>query len=466
MGNGEMERKTKIVCTIGPATSSEQQLRSLIEAGMNVARLNFSHGDHESHGVVIDRLRALSEQLDKPIAILQDLAGPKVRVGSFADGFVELETGDLFTLTTRAVEGDKKKVSVNYAGLPGEVSRGDRLLLADGTLELTVEAVSDTDLECRVVTGGKLSSRKGVNCPSGLTGLSVLQEKDLRDLEFGLEKGVDYVGLSFVRTAQDVQMAKREIADHGANAPVIAKIETQLALRNFAEILKEADGIIIARGDLSIETPFSEVPVVQKQLIARANRAAKPVITATQMLWSMVHHPQPSRAEVADVANAIMDGSDAIMLSDETTVGKYPVRAVKTMDRIARDTERSGLEFGWEEEQPEERVPSSEREVARVGCELAEVLGVDLIGTITMSGETARFAASHRPTRPILAATPNRDTYRRLSLVRGVEPILFSCDSGTADATVGRALDALRKRGWSDKKGVFISRDRVRVGQV
>jgi pyruvate kinase len=339
------ERRTKIVCTIGPATSSRPQLRALIEAGMNVARLNFSHGEPAEHVAVIADVRALGRELDVPVAVLQDLAGPKVRIGELPGGSVELEPGGRFTLTTRSVEGSRERASVSYAGLPGAVHAGDTLLLADGAIALRVERVTGEDVECEVIVGGRLGSRKGVNVPSGLPGLPILGDKDLRDLRVGLEHGVDYVGLSFVRSANDVQVARDHMERLGGRAPVIAKIETRAALDRFDEILDAADGIMIARGDLGIETPFARVPIVQKRLIAEANRRAKPAITATQMLFSMVSSPQPTRAEVADVANAVLDGSDAVMLSEETAIGSHPVRAVQVMAEVALETERAWPEL-------------------------------------------------------------------------------------------------------------------------
>jgi pyruvate kinase len=297
------ERRTKIVCTIGPATSARAPLRALLERGMNVARLNFSHGNPAEYETVLAEIRALSEELGIATAVLQDLAGPKVRIGTLADDSVELEPGRPFTLTTRQVEGSRDRVSVSYARLPAAVGVGDTLLLADGVILLRVERVTDEDIHCQVVVGGRLGSRKGVNIPSGLPGLPILDEKDLR---VGLGQGIDYLGLSLVRSAAEVRAARGHIERLGGRVPVIAKIETQAALDHFDEILDAADGIMIARGDLSIETPFARVPIVQKNLIAEANRRAKPVITATQMLFSMVSSPQPTRAEVADVANAIL----------------------------------------------------------------------------------------------------------------------------------------------------------------
>jgi pyruvate kinase len=463
------KRNAKIVCTIGPATSSRLKLQELIEAGMNVARLNFSHGDYQGHQSVINQVRQLSQETDEPIAILQDLAGPKVRVGRIDGGSVHLEAGERFTLTTHEIEGNKSTVSVSYSQLPQEVKTGDNLMLADGTIVLEVEEVEETEIHCRIAYGGQLSSRKGVNSPSGLYGLPILGGKDLEDLQFGVDQGVDYLALSFVRNAADILTAKDQLARTGASGiPVIAKIETQAALNNFDEILHEADGIMIARGDLSIETPFTKVPILQKQLITKANHAAKPVITATQMLWSMVKNPFPTRAETADVANAVMDGSDAVMLSDETTVGDYPVNAVKTMDAIVRDSEKSGLQIGWQHSRTvsEDTPQASDEEVARAACQLAERLGTDFISTVTRSGRTARLAAKYRPAQPILAATPNRVTYRRLALIRGVVPILIPEDSSSYEELVLKARDLAREAGLKGKEGVFVSKNLVRYGRL
>jgi pyruvate kinase len=424
-----IERRTKIVCTIGPATSSPAQLRALLESGMNVARLNFSHGEPAEHGAVLAAIRALGGELDVPTAVLQDLAGPKVRVGSLEHGIVELEPGRRFTLTTRPVEGSRDRVSVSYARLPAAVGVGDMLLLADGVIHLRVERVTDEDIDCEVVVGGRLGSRKGVNVPSGLPGLPILADKDLRDLRVGLEQGIDYLGLSFVRSAEDVRAARAHIERLGGHVPVIAKIETQAALDHFDEILDAADGIMIARGDLSIETPFARVPIVQKHLIAEANRRAKPVITATQMLFSMVSSLQPTRAEVADVANAILDGSDAVMLSEETAIGRHPVRAVEVMAAIALETER-------------------------------------VVVTVTRTGETARLAAKYRPAQPIVALTGDPETGRRVALVRGVLPLLLPASSQEPREMIEVARRAARERGWRDMRAVFVSHDWLWTGRL
>ncbi len=451
------ERKTKIVCTIGPATESPEQLQALLEAGMNVARLNFSHGSHAEHGQRITHLRRLAETLGTPLAILQDLAGPKVRIGTFAQGAIELQTGDHFTLTTRAVPGTTQEVSVSYEHLPQEAKPGDVLLLADGNLELEVKQVSEHDIHCWVVVGGMLSAHKGVNCPSGLLGLPILNEQDLQDLRFGVQQGVDYIGLSFVRTAEDVYTAKRAIAACGSDTPVIAKIETQAALTNVSEILRLADGIMIARGDLGIETPFARVPQIQKQLIRETNAQAKPIITATHMLVSMVGAPRPTRAEVADVANAVLDGSDAVMLSEETAVGQYPVRAVQTMAAIARETEQTTVRMTDWDDAPANTAAPEVAVMAEAACHIAATLRVAAIATVTVSGLTALSIAKYRPPQPIVAITPRPETYQRLALVRGVTPLLLPTETQDRQEMVQASKALLRAHGLAGRKVVIVS---------
>ena len=460
-------RKTKIICTIGPATSSEERLGELLDAGMNVARVNFSHGDAAGHGQVIDRLRRLADERGTPLAILQDLGGPKVRVGTFGTdgrGSATLEVGTRFTLTTRKVEGSANEVSVSYDGLPGEVEPGARILIADGAIQLEAREVTKTDIVCEVTVGGPLTARKGVNCPSGLFGLPILGEKDRADLRYGIEKAVDYVGLSFVRTGQDVRVAKQAIADLGVDTPVLAKIETRAALDNIDEILDEADGIMVARGDLGIETPLAQVPIVQKRLIADANRAAKPVATATQMLWSMVRAPRPTRAEVADVSNAVFDGSDALTLSEETAVGAYPIEVVRVMDSIVREAEGAVFTMPsdrrWRSPSDEERTSGRFRTdtMARAACQIANTLEVDCIVTVTVSGWAARFVAKHRPVQPVLAATPVPAIYRRLALVCGVTPLMLPDGSASREEMMQAAESLVAQRGWEGKRAVLVSR--------
>ncbi|MDI6726262.1 MAG: pyruvate kinase [Smithellaceae bacterium] len=332
-------RKTKIVCTIGPACDSEAIIEQMITAGMNVARLNFSHGTKEYHGEKIRLIRQISARMGVPVAILQDLAGPKIRVGKIPEPGIMLAPGRKFVLTSRKVYGLADAVSISYPDLPGEVKKGDRLLLADGLMELVVEDMTETDIFCRVITGGLLSSHKGINLPTGTIKAPPLTAKDKIDLLFGLANQVDYVALSFVKSGDDIRTIKRIIAENGKDTPVIAKIEKHEALENMDDIIINADAIMVARGDLGVEIPPEEVPLIQKKMIRSANLLGKPVITATQMLRSMVNQPRPTRAEAADVANAVLDGTDAVMLSEETASGNYPVEAVGFMNRIASTAE-------------------------------------------------------------------------------------------------------------------------------
>jgi pyruvate kinase len=416
-------RKTKIVCTIGPASRDPQILEQLIHAGMNVARLNFSHGSHEEHGEHIANIRQISEKLNKPVAILQDIAGPKIRIGEFRDGAVTLESGQSFTLTDHAVPGDAQRVSVNYQGLPRLVQMGDLLLLSDGTLELEVIEADDHSITCRVLVGGTLSSHKGVNLPSRSTGIPILTDKDKQDLRFGLDQGVDYIALSFVRSAMDINEVRNILRDRNADTPIIAKIEKPEALKNIDAILEAVDGLMVARGDLGVEIPFEQVPLAQKKLIHKANVAGKPVITATQMLESMVNSPRPTRAEVTDVANAVLDGTDAIMLSEESAMGAYPVRAVQAMHRIAEDAEKHFPYREWTDRIERSEDNGINESVAHAACEMAENLDIHVIITCTQSGTTARQVAKHRPPYPILAPTPQQSTYLRLALIWGVVPL-------------------------------------------
>ncbi len=417
-------RRTKIVCTIGPASREPAVLEGMIAAGMDVVRLNFSHGTHDEHRVTIERVRELAGRRERAIAILQDLSGPKLRLGRIDGGSITLEPGAEFTLTTREVPGSAGEVSVDFSELPARVSPGDTMLLADGALELEVIGTTSSDIRCRVVVGGQLSSHKGINLPSGTLGLPGLTEKDRDDLRFGLACGVDLVALSFVRTAEDIAIARAFMDSAGTVVPIIAKIEKFEALQHREEIIAAADGIMIARGDLGVETPLERIALEQKELIRAANRAARPAITATQMLRSMVESPRPTRAEVADVANAILDGTDAVMLSEETAVGAYPVEAVGMMDRIAAETEKAFPYALWEGRVHGTDVIDTPEAVAHAACDLAEHIDARCIVCFTYSGSTARLVSKYRPDRPIIAPTPNRGTCRRLALIWGVEPWL------------------------------------------
>jgi pyruvate kinase len=410
-----------------------------MRAGMNVARLNFSHGTQAEHLEVITAVRRLATRLGRPVAIFQDLAGLKIRIAEIAEGTVTLEAGAPFTLTTRQVPGSRQEVSVPYPNLTRDVQLGDTLLLSDGALELEVIDTTEEDVHCRVIVGGRLASRKGVHLPSRSITSSKFTDKDRDDLAFGLRHGVDYVALSFVRSAADILEVRGLIHDHGSFVPLIAKIETQGALTNIDEIIESVDGVMVARGDLGVDIALATVPRFQKVLIAKANRAGKPIITATDMLRSMQDHPRPTRAEATDVANAILDGTDAVMLSEETAIGRFPVEAVTMMTAIAEDIESTFPFDAWMHRfQGACALPEA---VARATCTLAADIDAAAIVTCTQSGGTARRVAQYRPRSPILAPTPHAETYRRLALVWGVTPLLNSSKPST-DELIHGALGA------------------------
>jgi len=448
-------RRAKIVCTIGPASHSPGILEDLIQAGMNVARLNFSHGSHELHGRVIDDIRKISKRLGKPVAILQDLAGPKIRTGLIANGPVILKSGQKFCLTAREVDGDSTEVSITYKELPADVLPGDTLLLCDGSIEMEVEETKGEDILCRVIVGGPLDSHKGINLPDRSIQAQILSDKDRKDLAFGLKKGVDYIALSFVRNVEDVRLVRKIIEDSGYNIKLIAKIEKHEALNNIDDIIKEVDGIMVARGDLGVEIPIETVPRVQKRLIRKANQAAKPVITATQMLKSMVDNPRPTRAEVTDVANAILDGSDAIMLSEETAIGKYPVETVKMMSKIAVSIEQSFPFREWISRYRKGDQLSAPEAVALSACQIAESIRASAIVATTKSGSTTRLVAKYRPMHTILAITPDESTFHRLALVWGANPVLMK-QVDTTDDLEKHAVELALKSGFVEEESRIV----------
>ncbi len=418
-------RKTKIVCTIGPASESPGVLEEMIRAGMNVARLNFSHGTHEDHLRKIATIRHLSERLNRPVTILQDLAGPKIRVGKVKEGGAALKRDEPFLLSSREFLGDEKGVSVTYPSLPKEVKAGDTILLSDGTIELQVLRITDQDVECRVTVGGILTSHKGINFPTGNILAAGFTEKDREDLEFGVKNGIDIVSLSYVRSGRDIERAKAFLKEVSTPIPVVAKIERKEALESIDEILSASDGVMVARGDLGVETPLERIPNVQKMLIRKANELGKPVITATQMLRSMVDHTRPTRAEVADVVNAIYDGTDAVMLSEETAMGQYPVESVRMMAKIAQAAEEQFpydqfLKKTWDSD------PGLAQAISHAAVFLAEEVKAVAIVTPTESGSTPRWVSRLRPRQPILAPSRHLSTVRSLNLCWGVWPVLAS----------------------------------------
>ena len=444
-----MDRQTKIVCTLGPASSDLETIRDMVRAGMDVARMNFSHGDHADHAERIEKVREAADAEGKMVTILQDLQGPKIRVGQVRDGCVFIHEGDRLTITTNPIEeGTSEKVYVDYEALPTDAKEGSRILLDDGLLELTVEHINGSDLITRVVEGGPLRSRKGVNLPNVRTSTPSLTQKDIDDLSFGLEMDVDVIALSFVRRASDVQDLNERIEAAGKNVNVIAKIEKPDAVDNLDSILREVDGIMVARGDLGIEMAMEEVPSTQKQIIRRSMEESRPVITATQMLESMVENPRPTRAEASDVANAVLDGSDAVMLSAETAIGNDPVRVIQAMSRIIRRAEAH-----WHEYRQSlaitpgqlERAESVTESVSFTACRLAEQVNAEAICCLTNSGATARSIARHRPSMPIYAFTDNERVVGQLGVLWGTEAFYIPFQLDT-DQGIARVHSVLRKQ--------------------
>jgi pyruvate kinase len=417
-------RKTKIVCTIGPASESPQILEALIRGGMNVARLNFSHGTHEEHLRKIQTIRQIVDRLKHPVAILQDLGGPKIRIGLMKEGGAELKRGKGFCLTSQALIGDETRATVTYPVLAAEVKPGDRILLADGTIELRVLDSDGKTIRCQVIVGGILTSHKGMNFPTRTILASAFTEKDYKDLLFGVRQGVDLISLSFVREAADIDGVKKILEKESADIPVIAKIERREALEKIDEIIQASDGIMVARGDLGVETPIEKIPNVQKRLIRKANALGKPVITATQMLRSMVDHTQPTRAEVTDVVNAIYDGSDALMLSEETASGQFPVEAFQMMAKIAQSAEEEFPHPLFLRREAEEGM-NLQRAITYAASLLAEEVMAAAIVTPTESGSTAQWVSKLRPRQPILALSQHLSTVKKLNLCWGVHPFLI-----------------------------------------
>jgi pyruvate kinase len=449
--------RTKIVCTIGPASRDPNVLIDLINAGMDVARLNFSHGDHEMHAESIRRIRQAAEATGKPIAILADLQGPKLRVGPMQEGGVPIVAEEVLALTTDDIVGAPGRVPVQYDQLPEVVEPGDRILIDDGLLEIQVTSTGGAEIATRVITGGVLNSNKGLNLPRAALSIPAITEKDRNDLQFAIEQGVDWIALSFVRTADEVMDLKaliREASVFGHQTPVIAKIEKPEAIDNIEAIVDVSDGIMVARGDLGIEISPEAVPMLQKMIITKCNQAAKPVITATQMLESMERNPRPTRAEASDVANAILDGSDAIMLSGETSVGKYPVETVRTMARIGRQVERAQAVHTIHQ-LPARSGRTFAQAVSHASVETAIDLDAAAIVTPTVSGQTARIVSHFRPPCPIIAVTPSPFVQRELVLYWGVYPLL-SQRAGDTDAVINDAVETAKQAGYVKEGDVVV----------
>lgn len=444
-----LHRMTKIVCTIGPSSNTEDRIEQLALAGMNVARLNFSHGSHEDHKAVIDAIRRVEKKLDRTIGILMDLQGPKIRVGTMLEGAQVITAGTEVILSPEKVLGTGELIPIDYPNLVKDAQVGDTILMDDGLLECRIIEKNGDLIKAKVIVGGLLKSRKGVNLPNVRISISAITEKDYQDLDFGLTQGVDIVALSFVRSARDVQELISYVRAKGSNAAIIAKIEKPEAIPVIDEIIEEADGIMVARGDLGIEIPSDQVPLVQKHIIRRCRQLGKPVITATQMLESMINNPRPTRAESSDVANAVLDGTDAVMLSGESASGKYPIEAVSVMDRICRsveaetDTIYQSLSF--------KRPEWKEKQVIEALCyscsKLAEDVEASVIATITHSGTTARRIAKYRPNVPIVAFTESEIVARQLTLVWGVHSVKIDRLFDT-DQSIERMEHYLLKHAW------------------
>ena len=414
-------RRAKIVCTMGPAVESPEKVRELIAAGMNMARLNLSHGGYEEHQNRLDRVRAAAKEAGKPVAILVDLQGPKIRLARFKAGPHDLSRGDIFTITTDDVEGTKERVGTTYKGLPGDCKPGDRILIDDGKVTVEVTEVKGSDVITKVIEPGAVSNNKGINLPGVAVSVPALSEKDKEDLRWGLNAGADFIALSFVRSAEDIVDVHQIMDEVGIRVPVIAKIEKPQAVANLQGIVDAFDGIMVARGDLGVELPIEEVPLVQKHCIELAREAAKPVIVATQMLDSMITNSRPTRAEATDCANAVLDGADALMLSGETSVGEFAIEAVQTMARIISHTEQGGMDMI----RPMKSLPKTKGgAITKAATEVGAIVGAKYLVTFTQSGDSARRTARLRSPIPILAFTPEIGTYNRMALDWGVEPEL------------------------------------------
>ena len=445
-------KKTKIVCTLGPVSENEETLRELIKNGLNVCRLNFSHGSHEEHKGRMDLVKKLREELNMPTAILLDTKGPEIRTGKFDAPEVLLEEGQTFTITMKDVMGNKEMCTVSYKGLANDVKTGDTILIDDGLVGLTVKEVNGDDIVCEVQNSGIVKNHKGVNVPGVKVNLPAITEKDRSDIEFGIEQGIDFIAASFVRKVSDV-LAIREIleANNATHIKIISKIENQEGVDNLDEIIEVSDGIMVARGDLGVEIPTEEIPVVQKLMIKKCNEARKPVITATQMLDSMIRNPRPTRAEVTDVANAIYDGTDAIMLSGETAAGKYPVEAVKTMATIAKRAEET-MRNRRDKVNKSKNVTDA---ISYATCTTAMDLDAKAILSSTASGHTARMVSKFRPDCPIIATTSDESVRRQLSLTWGVIPVMRNKSANT-DQVIVNSIEAAKTAEYVNENDIVV----------
>ena len=443
---GDMMKKTKIVCTMGPASRQEDVLRQMIEKGMNVARLNFSHGTHEYHKETIDLIKRVRDEMGVPLAIMLDTKGPEIRTGDFEQGRTELEEGAEFTLTTRDVLGTNEIVSITYKDLPGDLQPGNIVLIDDGSIELLVKECSETDIRCEVIIGGPISNHKGINVPCVHLNMPYMSEVDQADVKFGVEQDVDFIAASFVRSEEDI-IELRKFVDYygGQSIKLISKIENVEGINHFNEILNHSDGIMVARGDMGVEVEYERLPGLQKRFIDKCYKAGKMVITATQMLESMIEHPHPTRAEITDVANAVFDGTSAVMLSGETAMGKYPVLTVEVMAKIARQAEKDYFELKKSNtvryEMDQDDITNA---VCDAACTTARDIGAKAIIAVTKHGQTARRMSKFRPKEPIVAATPEMKTFHQLSLSWGVYPVLARYQQ-TQEELFGHAIACAKR---------------------
>ena len=443
-------RKTKIICTIGPASESEERLRELMLAGMNVARFNFSHGSHEEHKAKFDRVIKVSSELKLPVATLLDTKGPEIRLKDIEGGKTELVSGQKFILTTEEILGNNEKVTITYKGLKDDINVGTTILIDDGLIEMVVDEINETDIICSVVNGGPISNHKGVNIPGAALSMPYISDVDRSDIMFGCDMDFDFLAASFVRCKEDILEVRKIIEEHGSHMKIIAKIENTQGIRNLDEILEAADGIMVARGDMGVEIPMEEVPIVQKQMIKKAEALGKHVITATQMLESMIKNPRPTRAEATDIANAIYDGTTAIMLSGESAAGLYPVEAVKTMAKIAERTEQD-IDYNsrLRRRKDIDNIDTTTA-ISHATCTTAMDLNAAAIITVTISGFTAGMIARYKPSCPIIACSVSPRTCRQLNLAWGVTPIWIARES-TAEDLFDEAVPAAEKEGYIKK---------------
>ena len=457
-------RKTKIICTLGPASEREDVLRKLMIEGMDVARFNFSHGTHEEQLEKLNRVKRLREELNLPVAALLDTKGPEIRLKTFENGKAELKSGGKFTLTTREVVGNSEIVSITYKDLPKDVKAGGRILLDDGLIELSIDEVEDTEIHCTVVTAGVISNQKGVNVPDTVLSMPFISQRDYEDICFGIENGFDFIAASFTRTAEDILEIRKILEEKNCQTiNIIAKIENMQGVQNINEIIRVSDGIMVARGDMGVEIPMEEVPVLQKKIIRKVYQAGKQVITATQMLDSMMKNPRPTRAEATDVANAIYDGTSAIMLSGETAAGAYPVEAVQTMVKIA---ERTEIDINYRRRFSElgtEAITDVTNAISHATCTTGMDLNAAAIITVSKSGRTARMISKFRPTCPIIACTMSPTVWRQLNLSWGVQPLIIE-EKGTTDDLFETAVEEAQKKGYVKQGDVTVITAGVPLG--